>query len=30
MRALAETFEGPIENCAFIELRWDDGRLVAA
>ncbi|HVV59310.1 MAG TPA: histidine phosphatase family protein [Gaiellaceae bacterium] len=30
MRALAETFEGPIENCAVIELRWADGRLVAA
>lgn len=30
MRALAEAFDGPIENCAVIELRWADGRLVAA
>jgi broad specificity phosphatase PhoE len=30
MRALAGAFEGPIENCAVIELRWADGRLVAA
>lgn len=30
MRALAEAFEGPIENCGVIELRWADGRLVAA
>jgi broad specificity phosphatase PhoE len=30
MRALAETFEGSIENCSTIELRWVDDRLVAA
>jgi broad specificity phosphatase PhoE len=30
IRALAEAFEGPIGNCEAIELRWADGRLVAA
>jgi broad specificity phosphatase PhoE len=30
MRALAHAFEGAIENCDVIELRWVDDRLVAA
>jgi hypothetical protein len=30
MRALAQAIEGPIGNCAVIELRWVDERLVAA
>jgi 2,3-bisphosphoglycerate-dependent phosphoglycerate mutase len=29
MRALADAFEGPIDNCGVIELRWVDDRLVA-
>lgn len=29
MRVLADAFEGPIDNCGVIELRWVDDRLVA-
>jgi broad specificity phosphatase PhoE len=30
IRALVDAFDGPIDNCAVLELRWVDERLVAA